>query len=454
MSSTTVIRALRKWWWAVVSLTLIGGVAGGALTYATAPTYSSTAQLVVAYDAPAGSGSAELVQANNFAIQKVYAYQEIATSPRVLDEVIDELNLDATARELGRDLSVSVPLNTPIMQLTASAGSPEDAETLASAFAVAFSEAVIDIETPSAGGAAPVRIESLEEPQVPLSPSSPDLVSNVAVGLAAGLAVGIIWLAVAAASDRRIHGAKTVTGSSATAGARVLGSIPHGPGSHGAAVLEKPQGTVAEAYRTVAATLGRTPGAQLGVVAVAPVTPRDTTAPVAANLALALQEFGIRVVLVDANLRSAATTAALGLSGPGLSEVLRGTATLTEAVRPVGGVGVLPAGATTDNPAELLSGPGFAALLAELSAHADTVIVDAAPALPLSDTIFAATVAQTTVLTVTAGRATSAQLVAAGDALEAVGAHVAGVVVSEAATSGVDADASTVLFRDLRPARG
>ena len=42
-------------------------------------------------------------------------------------------------------------------------------------------------------------------------------------------------------------------------------------------MFDEPLSAVAEAYRTVAATLGHTPGAQLGIVAVASATPRDST---------------------------------------------------------------------------------------------------------------------------------------------------------------------------------
>jgi len=123
-------------------------------------------------------------------------------------------------------------------------------------------------------------------------------------------------------------------------------------------------------------------------------------------------------------------------------------------LRTVNGIDVLPVGSTTQKPAELLSGPRFAAVVKKLSESYDMVILDAAPALPLSDTIFAVSVANSTVLAVTAGRATTAQLAAATDGLRAVGVDPVGVVVVGAKTAGADADPATALFRDLRAARG
>ncbi|HEX5858455.1 MAG TPA: Wzz/FepE/Etk N-terminal domain-containing protein [Microbacterium sp.] len=452
MSSTTLIRSIKKWWWAVIALTLAGGLAGAASTLLMTPEYSSTSQIIVAFDAPTGAGSAELVQANNFAIQKVYSYQEVVVSPRVLDAVIAELGLDMTTDELARDVTVSVPVNSAVMHISASAANPEDAATLTTTVVDTFTDVVLELETPSAGGVAPVRVESLQQAMPADEPSSPSVLLNIALGLFVGLAAGVVWIAVAAVGDRRVY-----TSSGLTAGRhgaiRSLGNVPASSGAPSVtAVFDEPLSPVAEAYRTVAATLGHTPGAQLGIVAVASATPRDSTSALTSNLALAMQEFGVRTVVVDANLRSGTISSSLGLTGPGLVECLTGTSSVAQALQTVKGIAVLPSGATTDSPAELISGRGFEEILRSLRSQFDMVLVDAAPAIPLSDTLFAATAADSTVIAVSAGRVTSSEVTAAVDALTAVDVSVVGVVVLDAAVTGADADTSTSMYRDLRPA--
>ncbi len=451
MSATTLLRAIRKWWWTVLVLMVAGAAAGLGAGFVMQPVYQSTAQLVVTYDAPSGAASSDLVQANNYAVQKAYAYTEIAKSPRVLEEVITSLGLDATVESVSRELAIDAPLNTPILALTADAPTAAGAQQKAQAFVDAFSQTVLAIETPSGGGAAPIRIETLQEPLMPEEPVSPDPLVNTALGLACGLAIGLIWIAVAAVRDRRVHGAASVAEANA-AGAdvpRVIGSIPARAG--GTALVDAPHGAGAEAYRTVAAVLGHMPDTRVDVVAVVPATPRDRASALTVNLALAMSEFGVRVALVDANLRSGSATAMLGLEGPGLASVLRGESSVAAALRPVHGVDVLPVGATTQSPAELMSGSAFAGVVKTLSETHDMVILDAAPALPLSDTIFAASAAESTILAVTAGRATRPQLIAAAEGLRAVGVDPVGVVVVDAPVGGVDADPATALYRDLRP---
>ncbi|WP_295785014.1 polysaccharide biosynthesis tyrosine autokinase [uncultured Microbacterium sp.] len=448
MSATALLRAIKKWWWTLVAFSALGVAAGFAVGLILPPVYSSTAQLVVAFNAPAQAGSSDLVQANSFAVQKAYAYTEIGRSPRVLNEVIASQGLDTTVEKLARELTVEAPLNTPILQLTAEAPTAQEAATLATAFVDAFTQTVQSIETPAGATSSPVRLETLQEPEVPDEASSPNVLTNLALGFAVGFAVALVWIALAAIGDRRVHGSASV-GEGVP---RVLGSIP-GRGSSLTELVDAPQSRESEAYRTVAAVLGHMPHTRLDVVAVVPATPRDRASALSTNLALAMREFGVGVVLVDANLRAGTISSQLSLEGPGLAGVLSGEATVVEAVREVAGIAVLPVGRTLQNPVELMSGPGFAAVVKALSETYDMVVLDAAPALPLSDTIFAASTAGSTILAVTAGRATAPQLSAATEGLRAVGIDPVGVVVVDAKTAGVDADAATSSFRDLRPAR-
>lgn len=448
MSATALLRAIKKWWWTLLAFSALGVAAGFAVGLILPPVYSSTAQLVVAFNAPAQAGSSDLVQANSFAVQKAYAYTEIGRSPRVLNEVIAAQGLDTTVEQLARELTVETPLNTPILQLTAEAPTAQGAATLATAFVDAFTQTVQSIETPAGAASSPVRLETLQDPEVPDEASSPNVLTNLALGFAVGFAIALVWIALAAIGDRRVHGSASV-GEGVP---RVLGSIP-GRGGSLTEIADAPQSRESEAYRTVAAVLGHMPNTRLDVVAVVPATPRDRGSALSTNLALAMREFGVGVVLVDANLRSGTISSQLSLDGPGLAGVLTGEATVVEAVREAAGIAVLPVGRTLQNPVELMAGPGFAAVVKTLSETYDMVVLDAAPALPLSDTIFAASTAGSTILAVTAGRATAPQLSAATEGLRAVGIDPVGVVVVDAKTAGVDADAATSSFRDLRPAR-
>ena len=109
---------------------------------------------------------------------------------------------------------------------------------------------------------------------------------------------------------------------------------------------------------------------------------------VAANLAVVFSQLGARTLLVDADLRKPRQHEIFGIPpGVGLSSLLSGR-TEKQAQFPVHGLNrltVLPAGPLPPNPQELLSRPAFTALMKEMQAHYDVVIVDSPPAKKYAD---------------------------------------------------------------------
>lgn len=103
----------------------------------------------------------------------------------------------------------------------------------------------------------------------------------------------------------------------------------------------------------------------------------------ALNLAwLLAQTDGVRALLIDSDLRQPCATDYLGIDlRVGLSEVLAGEATLEEAIVKLepAGLYLLPGGATRDDVAEILSGPKFSRVLAEVRRMFDYILIDAPP---------------------------------------------------------------------------
>jgi succinoglycan biosynthesis transport protein ExoP len=79
------------------------------------------------------------------------------------------------------------------------------------------------------------------------------------------------------------------------------------------------------------------------------------------------------------------------------------------------------------------------ALLKELEAEFDTVLIDAPPLLPVTDSAVLSKSAGGAILVVSAGRAHRGQVHAAIESLHSVGAEVLGVVLTMLPTKGPDA---------------
>lgn len=118
--------------------------------------------------------------------------------------------------------------------------------------------------------------------------------------------------------------------------------------------------------------------------------PQEGKTTVAANLACTLaRSTGQKILLLEGDIRRPALSAMLGLTGiPGISEWLRGEQKLANCVYQIAdaGIWVMPAGASPQNPLEVLQSTKLNALMAQLSEWFDTILIDSPPVLPLADT--------------------------------------------------------------------
>jgi len=110
---------------------------------------------------------------------------------------------------------------------------------------------------------------------------------------------------------------------------------------------------------------------------------------IAANLALSLIQTGKRVVLIDADIRSAKTSRIFGMNTDrGIAEYLEGSCNMKEIIRQykTGNLYVIPAGRSESNPSELLLNGKLKQFFEELNGRFDYVLVDSAPIEPVTDT--------------------------------------------------------------------
>ena len=163
----------------------------------------------------------------------------------------------------------------------------------------------------------------------------------------------------------------------------------------------------------------------------------STCVALARSLALA----GLRVVLVDMDLRQPTAHRHLGADNiPGCAEVLLDQRPLADCLQylsppldasAANGLYFLPAGSGAADPTELLGSSRTARLLEGLSAQADIVLIDTPPVLPVADTLVVGRLAAGAVLVVEA-RGTPMQLVnRAKSALTRNQTRILGVVLNK-----------------------
>ena len=140
-------------------------------------------------------------------------------------------------------------------------------------------------------------------------------------------------------------------------------------------------------------------------LAVTSSVPAEGKSTVVANLAMALamKVENNRVIIVDADLRRPTQHTLFKMEAtPGLGDVLVGTHTVEQVLRPttVPNVSVITAGTPPTNPAELLESAAMERLLAELQNLCDIVLLDTPPTLAVVDAVVVASLADATVVVI------------------------------------------------------
>ena len=124
-------------------------------------------------------------------------YREIILSQNVLTQAIEELKLDMTPVELSKKISVSVPTDTRILSITAKDGNPKEAARIANGLRNVAAEKIISVTKVS-------DVTTLDEAEVPQSPSSPNIRRNVLLGFIAGAGLMVVLMVVVEVLDDRV----------------------------------------------------------------------------------------------------------------------------------------------------------------------------------------------------------------------------------------------------------
>ena len=233
-------------------------------------------------------------------------------------------------------------------------------------------------------------LQVVDPAEVPVRPVLPrhgaDLLLSlvVACGMGLALAFGVEYL------DSRL---KTPDDITTHLGIACLGMVPKVRRDRHAGVSpildQRVPPDFAEAVRTIRAGVIFSAAAGRGrTLLVTSTAPEEGKTLISTNLASALAQSDQRTLLIDADLRRPRVHDVFALDQtPGLSDVLAGAADLATAVHQTANpnLSVLPAGRLPPNPAELVGSARYRALMAEIAALYDWVVVDAPPVMAVSD---------------------------------------------------------------------
>ena len=290
----------------------------------------------------------------------------------------------------------------------------------------------------------------IDAARVPTFPSEPNIPRNLSFALVLGVISGVGMAFLLESMDNTV---RTPEQAQAVSGLPSLGMIPLSSksASYGATgkrlaltaskeVVEtitqvRPQSQMAESYRALRTSLLLSNlGAPPKVIMVTSARPQEGKTTTSINTAIVLAQKGVRVLLVDADLRRPNIHKTLGM-GPrsGLSNVLTGSATVQQTITTspiLPNLFIMPAGTPPPNPAELLASSNMRDLIAELRQQFDHIVIDTPPTLSVTDAVVLSPRADATILVIRSGQTTKQALRRAREILMQVNAHVAGVLLN------------------------
>ena len=191
----------------------------------------------------------------------------------------------------------------------------------------------------------------------------------------------------------------------------------------------------AEAFRTLRTNLLFSQSIQkLRTIVITSPSPQDGKTTTAANLAVTFAQQGMRVLLIDCDLRKARLHNIFQMPRePGFTQLLARQNITKEVVRStsVDNLFVIPAGLLPANPSELLGSAVARATIDSLAKEFDIVIIDTPPVHVAADALILGSMADGVLMVLRAGHSERDSAKEALQRLANVGAHVVGAVLND-----------------------
>ena len=415
----------------IIVVTLLCAGAAAALAYSNRDSYESTAKLLFRQTIGPEQAAQGLIpgapDADNLAQNNV----AVVDSRRVALETAKQLG-DVSADEVEDDVVVAGQKDSDVVNVTATASSPERAAELANAYAeTAESQARADqrrrtlanlqsvtrqlrrLSPEQRRGQAGSDLRSRQntlrtladagvgspqiiQPAYPPEDKTGRPVETILLGVLFGLILGVGLALLRDQMDRRLH---QIADVSSAFDASVLATVPRHRKLKRHVPFSELPADVAEAFRMLQMNLRFGPGPPVRSVLVTSSRAGEGKTTVAWNLACAAASSGLSVTLVEADLRRPRLAERYGLdAAPGLSEVLRGEVLIANALQSVStaagepgtnghlrSLNVLTAGDPPPDPWALMQSSAMVRVLETVSR--DLLIIDTPPIPYVADAI-------------------------------------------------------------------
>ncbi|MGP6148706.1 YveK family protein [Priestia flexa] len=185
ISLKELFQTLKKRLWLIALITLIAAIISAVVSFfVMTPIYESKTQILVNQ-----AKSDEQLYNNNQVqtnIQLINTYNQIITSPVILDDVRKELSLDRSVEELKETIQVSSAKDSQVVDVTVQDESPHMAAKIANTTAEVFQSKISKLMNVDN-----VTVLSKAEVGEDIAPVKPQPLLNIAIAIVVGLMLGV-----------------------------------------------------------------------------------------------------------------------------------------------------------------------------------------------------------------------------------------------------------------------
>jgi capsular exopolysaccharide synthesis family protein len=426
---------LIRWSGLIIITSILAGLTGFLAAQRQTPVYQASTTLLVTAVRP----EREAPRSDDYEAGERLArtYIELLDKRPVLEQVVTDLELPYSASQLDLQLNIDLVPETNLLVITAEDSSPQRAADIANRIVTVFNEQEASLlANPYAIGRQGLHV--VEIAVAPNQPIRPDLVRTLLMALLAGIMLSVGLAFLIEYMDTSIHSREDMAQLTDLPTLALIGRLRGRKPVDRLVPLKKPFSDAAEAYRIIRSEIEF--AGQSGAIRSLMVTSSrsgEGKSMTAANLAIALAQTGMRVVLVDANLRrpvlhklfqksntTGFSTAMQHPEQPRLYEYTQSS--------DVEDLRLLPAGPLLSNPARLFEPAHIQRLLDALVPHADLVIFDSPALLDVIDSTLLLRSVDASILVVQMGSTPATVLLQAQAYLERSGNRALGVVLNRA----------------------
>ena len=436
------LNSLKKKWYYLLITAVLAVI--GMIIYTNhikVPTYQTYTTLVLTQSQ---SENTSTITQNDLQINQklVYTYSELIKSKRVLNQVIDNLGLKYTSKELTKYINVSSVENTEILKIIVTHPDAKVAADISNEIAKVFSREVVNIYDIN-------NVSIIDEANVPKEVSNNTLTRDIVLSFALGLLLctGVIFIIYYFDDTIKFN-----DNLEEEVKMPIIGKILKL--KYDKKIVEKndktelivnkyPKSLVSEGIKSLRTNLSfSSVDSELKTLLITSSVPGEGKSFVSSNLATAFAQAGKKVLLIDCDMRKGRLHKIFSISNEkGLSNLL--VESNFEKVynsyiksSKVKKLYVLPCGTIPPNPSELLNSGKNKKLIEFLSTKYDLIIFDGVPCNGIPDSLIMSTLVDKTLIVSSEGVTPKELLNNTKKSLDNVNANIAGVIINKVNTSG------------------